>query len=60
MPPARGGGEHARRHPWIRRVTPEGERARAVGGELEAGPSDDGWRGEARLPVRRHPEAALP
>jgi signal transduction histidine kinase len=36
------------------------ERARAVGGELEAGPSEDGWRVEARLPVRRHPEAALP
>jgi hypothetical protein len=36
------------------------ERARAVGGELEAGPSKDGWRVEARLPVRRHPEAALP
>jgi signal transduction histidine kinase len=36
------------------------ERARAVGGELEAGPSQDGWRVEARLPVRRHPEAALP
>jgi signal transduction histidine kinase len=36
------------------------ERARAVGGELEVGPSEDGWRVEARLPVRRHPEAALP
>ncbi len=36
------------------------ERARAVGGELEAGPSEDGWRVEARVPVRRHPEAALP
>jgi signal transduction histidine kinase len=35
------------------------ERARAVGGELEAGPSEDGWRVRARLPVRRHPEAAL-
>ena len=35
------------------------ERARALGGELEAGPSEDGWRVEARLPVRRHPEAAL-
>ena len=27
------------------------ERARALGGELEAGPTDDGWRVEARLPV---------
>jgi signal transduction histidine kinase len=35
------------------------ERARAVGGELVAGPSEDGWRVEARLPVRRHPEAAV-
>jgi signal transduction histidine kinase len=27
------------------------ERARAVGGELEAGPTADGWRVEARLPL---------
>jgi signal transduction histidine kinase len=27
------------------------ERARAVGGELEAGPTGDGWRVEARLPL---------
>jgi signal transduction histidine kinase len=27
------------------------ERARAVGGELEAGPTTDGWRVEARLPL---------
>jgi signal transduction histidine kinase len=27
------------------------ERARALGGELEAGPHDDGWRVEARLPL---------
>jgi signal transduction histidine kinase len=36
------------------------ERARAVGGELDAGPSADGWRVEARLPVRRRPEAVRP
>jgi signal transduction histidine kinase len=36
------------------------ERARAVGGELDAGPSADGWQVEARLPVRRHPEAVRP
>jgi signal transduction histidine kinase len=27
------------------------ERARALGGEVEAGPTDDGWRVEARLPI---------
>ena len=27
------------------------ERARALGGELQVGPTDDGWRVEARLPV---------
>jgi len=27
------------------------ERARAIGGDLEAGPTADGWRVEARLPV---------
>ncbi|HET8620587.1 MAG TPA: sensor histidine kinase [Acidimicrobiales bacterium] len=36
------------------------ERARAVGGELDAGPSADGWRVEARLPVRRRPKAVRP
>jgi signal transduction histidine kinase len=29
------------------------ERAQALGGELEAAPSSDGWRVEARLPVAR-------
>jgi signal transduction histidine kinase len=27
------------------------ERARALGGELDAGPTADGWRVEARLPL---------
>jgi len=27
------------------------ERARALGGELDAGPTADGWRVEARLPT---------
>jgi signal transduction histidine kinase len=27
------------------------ERARALGGELDAGPTVDGWRVEARLPL---------
>ena len=27
------------------------ERARAIGGDLEAGPTADGWRVEARLPA---------
>jgi len=30
------------------------ERARALGGELDAGPTADGWRVEARLPVGSH------
>ena len=34
------------------------ERARALGGQVEAGPTQDGWRVVARLPVaRRHQEA---
>jgi signal transduction histidine kinase len=36
------------------------ERARAVGGELDAGPAPDGWRVEARLPLPRRPEAVRP
>ena len=37
------------------------ERARAVGGELEAGPTRDGWRVEARLPLDAvGPERFLP
>jgi signal transduction histidine kinase len=32
------------------------ERARALGGEMSAGPAADGWRVDVRLPVRRHPE----
>ena len=33
------------------------ERARALGGELEAGPTADGWRVEAHLPVPGAPVA---
>jgi len=36
------------------------ERARAVGGELDAGPAPGGWRVEARLPLPRRPEAVRP
>jgi signal transduction histidine kinase len=36
------------------------ERARAVGGELDAGPAPGGWRVEARLPLPRRPEALHP
>jgi signal transduction histidine kinase len=36
------------------------ERARAVGGDLDAGPAPDGWRVEARLPLPRRPEAVRP
>jgi signal transduction histidine kinase len=35
------------------------ERARALGGELSAGPTADGWRVDARLPLpQRQPERA--
>jgi signal transduction histidine kinase len=36
------------------------ERARAVGGELDAGPSADGWQVEARFPLPRRPETVAP
>jgi signal transduction histidine kinase len=34
------------------------ERARALGGDLDAGPTDDGWRVEARFPVAGRDGAA--
>ena len=36
------------------------ERARALGGELDAGPTADGWRIEARLPMVGSAELAAP
>jgi len=36
------------------------ERARALGGELDAGPSADGWRVEVRLPLAAGREGSVP
>ena len=55
--------DHGRRPPGHRR-DPAGfglsgmqERARGLGGELSAGPTDDGWRVQALLPLTTTAEA---
>jgi signal transduction histidine kinase len=49
-PPATGGGHFG--------LVGMGERARALGGDFQAGPTDDGWRVEARLPLVAAPAPA--
>jgi signal transduction histidine kinase len=36
------------------------ERARALGGDIDAGPTDDGWRIDARLPMPVEGPGAAP